>query len=438
MKKVCTLLINKKVFYAFVSLWIIAQVFLIWILWTPDWISDPGLYQYYATQCVNNGCLYPSYENYYDEFVFAPGWVNMLAVVYLITGSFRAVPYLLIIVNVLNLLFIMKICKFVTSNIYVYYALGYIYISIGVNLFSHIQPYSEYFFVLLTNIALYLSFKKKLLYYIVSGFLIALAIWVRPLAYSWIIAILYLGLFYHKSIKLCSFFIAGVFATCIIIGYSTHRNFPDFMFQASTGGGNMIMGADDTATGGYNPIPRQKGGRAYIPREYSEKDSIPVISAVTRRYEKLTSSDFSYKQSDSIYTAKSIEWIKENPLKWTLLFLPKLNILLFNGSLFFVPYKIGEYKVVGMVFNILNLWQLWLLRLCCFISLIGLFMGMGKKEIVLLIPVVLSIGMTIICVSATRYNYIFLFLLTLFSLISLGKIVNYVKRSNIHHCSKND
>lgn len=413
---------RKNVFFSFVLLWIIIQVVIAAFYWDPEWVSDPGLYQYYAVQSVENSSLYPSFDNYYDEFIFAPGWVNLLALIYYLFGSFTMVPYILIVINAINLIVLLKISDNITgNNRSIHYLLGYLYIALLANTTTHIFLYSEYIYVFFANSALYLALKNKLVDFLLCGILISLAIWTRPLAYAWFLAIIFLSVICYKNLKGALVFMLMVMISAGTIGFFTHLNFPDFLFQAKSGGVNMIMGADDSATGGYNPIPRLKGGAAYIPELYDQNSHIPVKN-YSGGYALAPGSKWSYSQVDSIYMSKSKEYIINHPLKWLSLMPSKLNILCFSGSMSNAPSF--DNILAKKICSLFLLIQLFIVRLVFLFCFIGLFTGFWKNlsEIYLLIPIFVAVTMTLVCVSATRYNYIFLHLAMLFALITLRKI----------------
>jgi len=80
----------------------------------------------------------------------------------------------------------------------------------------------------------------------------------------------------------------------ILFGGFTFLHFGKFEFTSTTGPVNLLLGANDDATGGFNSTVLESGKDGYI--EYSDSST--------------------YIQKGEFYQDQAIKWISENPLKW--------------------------------------------------------------------------------------------------------------------------
>jgi hypothetical protein len=138
---------------------------------------------------------------------------------------------------------------------------------------------------------------------IVSGIILAIANWVRPLAPAFLIGMLIYLLIVKKKkqiVKLLAAFTIFVAS----IGLFTYFNFGYFLFQSSTSGINMIRGANDDADGGYSKICFQEGKIAYL-----DDNTLKTMT---------------FKQRDSYYRGLAVQWIMKHPIKWAMLFPKKI------------------------------------------------------------------------------------------------------------------
>ncbi len=74
-------------------------------------------------------------------------------------------------------------------------------------------------------------------------------------------------------------------------------NFGHFEFTSTTGPINLLLGANDDATGGFNSTVLEKGKAGYI--EFTDS--------------------LTYLQKDEFYQRQAVNWITENPGRWLLL-----------------------------------------------------------------------------------------------------------------------
>lgn len=423
-------LCQQKVLISIVLVWILLQVLYAVLYWNPEWVSDPGAYQYHAKICAETGVLYPSEINYYDKYIWGPGWINIMAFFYKIFGTFRAIPFVLIAFNVGTLIIMFLLCKKILHNYKLCYVLPYLMMSLPAFGISHIQLYSEYAFLFFATLSMYLFLYKKTMTAVIAGTCIALGLWIRPLAYAWIVAALVLLAIQRRPWTYLASYIGTLIISCLLIANQTHKHFPNYLYKACTGGVNLIMGADDTAFGGYNPLPFEEGQAAYIPDLLSEDKYVIWDDGVNPKIIKANSGKWTYAQCDSIYKARSIKWIKRNPGKWLSLIPAKLYYLYGEGSMTSSPPQ-NAPKLVRYGVALWNIYQRVFVALAFVIGMVGLCFPFWKRweEVYIVLPIVVTTAMTVVCVSAARYNFVVLPLLVLFALLTCYRVWNKVSNS---------
>lgn len=416
--KILNIFYNKKTYIASIIAWIVFQIVWITLYSTDLWYSDFGLYQYYATICADHGTMYPDYSFYHHEYIFAPGWVNMLVLWYKLFGNFDYVPFLLLIFNVSSFYVTNLICKKISQSENILYTVGYLYILTPAFSTTNVILCSEISFIFFATLSLYLSLYRRFINYVLSALFIVVALWIRPLAWAWIISALFFFVLNKVGYKYILAYAASVFLFCGSIGYLTHKNFPDYLYTASTGGVNMIMGANDKATGGYLHEAREEGGLGYLPGLYDDAKTRPVTSLRTGEFLKDYSDKYIYSECDSIYKARSINWIVENPIKWCSTIPNKIKLLFLSGSYVGSPKDTsGIIDHIGKKFcRLFSIWQELLISIVFIISLIGIFTCRKWSISIYYIftIIVITSAMTIACVVSPRYNHIMLNLLYVF------------------------
>ena len=74
-------MIGKKlpaVFRIVFAIWVILQVFLVVKYWDMPNHDDALAYVKLASECIARGTWYPDMHNQYEDFIFGPGYVNLL------------------------------------------------------------------------------------------------------------------------------------------------------------------------------------------------------------------------------------------------------------------------------------------------------------------------------------------------------------------------
>lgn len=396
MKKYDFLNIDRWILLTLLLVWSIIQVIFVYAYGTTDVgvMGDPNAYRFLALQAVEQGTWYPNLSNYHDNFIFAPGYVNFICLVLYLGGSLKTVLYLQVLFNILIVLILYKLTSKVFGRHEAFIA-ACIYMLLPSNLLSPTVGYTELLFILLSLSAIYCSLSDKKYLIVIAGILIGLANWVRPLGIVWLFAIMIYYIVNKVDYKKYMCLFVGSVAIVCLIGIFTKEHFPDFNYSSSTGGWNLIMGANDDCDGGYNDLVFKEGNIGYLEE----------------------SAQYTYKQRDDFYKSQAIDWVLNNPITY-LKYLPSKIKLLFmfdnqydmSGNLIeaqsrpvYLLSKISfSNKLVRNGANILY----WFILL---MSLISLCMCMRDKNILLFQIIVLgTTAMTLATVGHPRYHQVFM------------------------------
>lgn len=187
-------MIGKKipvVFRIMFVIWVILQVCLVIKYWNMPNHDDAQAYVKLASECIARGTWYPDVHNQYEDFIFGPGYVNLLIGIYHLCGSFSFVRLLNLLMNIAMVFEIRKLAGRMFSNKTGYYA-AILYMLIFSNLYAPIAVLTDLPFTFLLLTALLLCNVRRLFPVAVAGVLIAVANWFRPLAIVFLFVILLL------------------------------------------------------------------------------------------------------------------------------------------------------------------------------------------------------------------------------------------------------
>lgn len=422
-------LIDKVVWTVFIC-WFVFQVILCLTLRYDELVSDPGFYVYYAQECVARGTMYPDYESYHNEYIFSPGFINFLILWIRYFGSVDYVPFFNVLLNVAILFFLYKISiKVFNGNKKRINLVLIIFMLLPSNSTIVHHMFTELPFEFLSMASFYLVLTKKNKSLLIAGVLVALAHWVRPLGTAWIIAALIYLFCKPRNFSNVITYVLGIFVTLSSISYFTHKNFPDYLCQPVTGGVNLVMGANDKATGGYcGEARREKDGLAYLPGLFDSTKTTKVKYYLEDdHYTYKYSNRYTYKECDSIYKARAINWILKNPAQWIMLIPHKIYMTYHTAPSFANTFK-AEYQNSQLLCIIQSgLGKIGRLFFLFFlISLIGLFTPFWKKKehVYIVMPIIIGTAMTAATCGVVRYNFIFIPFLLIFSVITIEHFYN--------------
>ncbi|RPI66933.1 MAG: hypothetical protein EHM47_15710 [Ignavibacteriales bacterium] len=270
----------------------------IYIIFFPVQYRSDSLYYYkLAQECLSSNSFYPAQIHLYEDYIAAPLYVNLLVIILTIFNSTLSIGILNICLNILQLFILYKITLLlfgentakITAVLYIFYlnTLGLV-----------ITNYTELFFGVLSLGSIYFFLRGKKADFFFAGVLAAASIGVRPLGWALITAYILIFIFkYFRKIKLYSApfqLISGTAAFIILFGLFNLSHFGIFLYTSTTGPVNLLMGANEYATGSFKDIVSGENKPGFIP--YSEKKT--------------------YIEKGEIWKARACDWIKAHPLKW--------------------------------------------------------------------------------------------------------------------------
>lgn len=387
-------------------LWVGIQIYLLICNWNLPAHDDALLYQTLALRCIENVSWYPFAGNLYDEYIFGPGYVNLLIGVYRLTGTFASVCILNLLLNIFLLFEIFVLGKRLFGEKVAYISV-LLYMCMYSNAYMPIAPLTDLPFTFLLLSALLLGMDKRLLPVMAAGVLLALANWFRPLAVVYLITLLvYYVVHKRRWSSYAALLIPLVLCVCLI-GLSTKNRMGYFVYQSTTGGVNLAMSASDKATGTINFAGLLDSSTSvYLPPSQS----------------------YTFADRDRLLKEGSIEWISKHPVKYVSLFPVKIALLFCEdtwpervkpgmGFGTILPQIKGD-KVALVELGVTVFMKSLVYYLALFFFMYYLWKNRRRlfkvENIFLLIPL-LGTAMTIVVVVTSRYHYPYLFMITIYA-----------------------
>lgn len=361
------------------------------------------------------GLLYPTSFNNQDIYIQSPGYVNLLALMQTVFGSFRVILVFKVFFNLAIIYEIYYLAKHFFSNRVADISV-ILYCLMPVNVFSSINFYNEidYLFLSLTAFCLCIN-NKKIFLPICGGFLFAYAHTIRPLE---IVLLLCLFIVYFlKKVNAKAYF-------AVLVPYILFLSMFGFYCKAQTGvfittstvtGHNLVFMAHEKANGGQN----------HVIGLHSDPHQIGYVDP-----------NLHFSQKDSIRKAKSLEWIKEHPLHYIKSYLRGATLIMFRNDSWSIP-KLSPYDDINEVMKMPNPQKAHLvlyIRQFCFslVYYITLFLFgfsvirnrkeiFGPKGIFVLIPL-LTVAGTALLGTEPRYHYPFMFAIIIWAAYGVGNL----------------
>jgi len=274
----------------------------------------------------------------------------------------------------------------------------------------------SYTTLLLLSIYFYLKDGKANL--LAAGIFCGASIAVRPLGWALFAAYIIILLIIHpqgKLIRNISFVTLGLASFIIVFGSVIKLSSGYFIYTSSTGPINILMSANDNASGGFLPIQSDyKGGPGYI----SGGDTL------------------TFRQKQDIMAGRAVSWIKNHPVKWISLIPAKIVLLFrwdditvsrlvspdFNYQTFLKLIKHDPTVTRTYSIGFLLLWAFLLIfhHMFYYAGLIFFIYGLFRfrKDILknsdilmLLVYAVAGIGMTMVADADVRFKYPYMFVI---------------------------
>ena len=278
------------IIYAFIQLVLILTV-------ETNYRSDALYYYKLAQECIEQNAFYPTQRHLYEDYIVTPLYINTLITLFNIYNSAIIVSLFNLAVILLQVLLLYRITvKLFSADVARLTILLFILYLNTLGLM--LQNYTELFFLLLITVSIYFFILNKNIFFILSGLFLGTSIAVRPMGWALLLAFLSIQIFRsikNKKILLNYFHIySGTLIFIILFGGFTFLHFGKFEFTSTTGPVNLLIGANDDATGAFNSTVLENGKAGYI-----------------QDPEALT-----YIQKGEFYQEQAIKWIMENPIKW--------------------------------------------------------------------------------------------------------------------------
>lgn len=178
---------NKLRKIAFLSFLIclVIQLFVIFFYWDVNQISDWGSYMAIAKNCLLFKSWYPSADNLYDSYIWAPGFINWLILQLKFLGSFNYNMIFNLLMNIgitYEIYYLSK--KF--FNLRTSYISVILYSLIYSNWIIIAPAGTEIPFLFFALTAFCLSLSRHLWKVFFAGFFLIIANWIRPLIFIFI------------------------------------------------------------------------------------------------------------------------------------------------------------------------------------------------------------------------------------------------------------
>ena len=405
-KKITNIIHNniKTIALILLLIWLISQIIYIIFYWGEPQYSDAKTYQNLAFQCYNNHIWYPSINHInIDSYIFNPGYVNWLLLQLRIFKTLNIIPITNILLNCILLYSIFNITKKLTNQTTAYYTIV-LFCLMYSNITISAATMSDLPFACLIYLSLMLSIKNSK-YIILAGILMALANYVRPLIILFIIPlIIYMIVNHYKFKHYCIYFCSMVITLLIIASFNYKLN-GNFIISSSTGGVNLIMGANDDMTGTYCDTVFEKGKIGYI----NPLDNLNVF------------------EKDQFWKSQALSWIKENIGKY-IIYAPAKLIRLWGGD-DYQDLALKDSNIHNKPNLMIRLTKLvyksfiYYLALTLFILYLLKFKNqLWSNKGLYLIPIILVSGMHMLLYGGMRYHYPFIPIIIMYASMYLFEI----------------
>lgn len=396
------------------SLCIVLQIVLIIVFWGTEMHSDAGDYVHIAHKCYEAGEYYPSHSDLYSMYLVCPGLINWFVLQHNIFGTLNLNMLFNFLMSCGITYFIFRITKLYFSE-----AVGYMAILLWNILYSNwmvvLPALTEVPFLFLALGCYYISLNYKgWPAFLCVGIMVVLANWIRPLIIIFAIPMLLIMLFRHLPAKCyIAMFFSGAIMLLAIAGL-TYSKVGVPAIQSSTAGVNLIMTANDRAYGGVAANLIMSGYGDCCITDYETR---------------------TFVEKDSIYSARAIEWIKNNPKRYAQLYFMKIGGLWFEDSWSDRAVMYGESSVgisrtattegvfnsnflkpfAGRIAKSVVYYIILLIGIVGIVSRAKRIIHNWRTEGMLILILLLGIGITCIFAVCPRYHYPMLPIIVIFA-----------------------
>lgn len=276
------------------ALWIVAQIVILVLGWNHTLQPDSVEYTTNAKFSYEHGVLYPSIYNLYDRFTHAPGLVNYLIVVYAIFGTFKAAMILNLLMNVAILYEVYYVAKFFfTQKVACVSVVLYCIMIVPLFVPMHILSDHPSYFLFLTGFCL--SLHKKWYWVVLAGVCYALSYTIRPTVLAFLVASVVFLVVNRKSYRYYLYLLVPYIGILFGIGKYFEKKIGIYTNTSYISGYGMMHSANEKTWAGPD----------------MSFDGDPQNSGYIANANKLT-----FAEKDSIWKARAIQWIKDNPKRY--------------------------------------------------------------------------------------------------------------------------
>ena len=283
-------------------IYVLVQLIYIFFFSVP--YKSDSLYHYQlAVSSLNQQSVYPSVNHLYEDYLIAPLFVNLQVLFLSIMNTTYTVGLLHVILNLLQLFVLynitIKIFNKETAIIFVV-----LYILYLPNIGFILLNMTEVLFGLLFSLSLLFLLKGSIKDIFLSGLFTAASIGVRPTGWA-LLASLMLFMFIYNFAKVSKkvlTFGTGAILFFLIIGTATYISSGHFVISSVNYGTNLLIGANDDATGAFNDRVFNEGKAGFINNPQSK----------------------TYIEKQKYWYGRALNWIMENPIEWIKVFPVKL------------------------------------------------------------------------------------------------------------------
>ncbi len=312
------------------ALCVVIQICYIISFWGMPPLSDCYTHFELADYCRQHGEWYPAQKDIYHIYILAPTLINYYLVQLRLFGSFdfNSIINLLMACVITYEIWYIGLKTFNRKTAWLAVGIWSLLYSTWT---SVVPAATELPFLVLALGGVCLCYRRSWWAVILAGVFIALANTIRPLVVifvPWAIAVMYVNR--YNVMRYLTAALAAL-AVVVLVGTMVYAKIGYFVAQSSTGGLNLGLTANSAATGNNVVFYANPENEMYID-DFDER---------------------TFAEKDSIWKARAIEWIKENPGRYTKLYFFKLAALYshdtgFDGYLYKNSMGYSSAKVQGL------------------------------------------------------------------------------------------
>lgn len=413
--------------FVFSIVFVVIQLILLFVFFNHPQHSDQITHLRLAMGAYNEGMMYPTMTNLYDSFIVAPGLINFLVLQLRIFGTVSYNGFFQMIMNVIMLWEVFYIANKLFSK-----TTGYIAIIVYCLTYSNYMGILVYgteipfLFLALSGVCLCLT--EKWYYVLCAASCFSLSNTIRPLVILFVIVVFVYYIYCKVNWKLYVFLIVPFLLINYGYGKFNEARIGYFVNQSTTGGTNLLQTAHDRADG------------------TTAKGSI-IMFDPNSKYAYSNNKDKTVFEKDIMWRQAGIEWIKNNPTKYFMMFFKKIPYLYaddawperlvfdsgFSKSLDKVASvdKKNEMIILLLVKNIFYYIMLALFVFSLFVNRKDILSVKGT----LLLLLILGTGATVLFPVMPRYHYPFMFVIMIWSAYGVEYLLKKISYEKADSCN---